>query len=105
MIYITIGLDARNIYIDNIISKTDKDIFYFDENSFQDFLNEVNTESLFKIPSLLILKNANKIKNIAKILENLNNDNIKFKNLINGAPSPDYTTISKFMKKCEIEKF
>lgn len=54
----------RNIYLDNLVSKNDKDIFYFDETSVSDFLNEVNTESLFKIPSLLILKNANKIKNI-----------------------------------------
>lgn len=71
MIYITIGLDARNLYIDKLIKKTDKNILKFDENSLNEFLNEINNQSLFSMPSLIILKGAEKIKNISKILESL----------------------------------
>lgn len=83
MIYFSIGLSSRYMYIDKIIQKSKLDnILYFNEDNFNDFFNECYNNSLFSIPSLLILKNSNKIKGIEKIILKLIDKEINDKTII-----------------------
>lgn len=72
MIYFVSGLSSRNIYINKLIEKSKmSNKIFFNEDSVSEFLSELNAGSLFSEPNLLILKNANKVKDIQKILKNI----------------------------------
>ncbi|CAM3073268.1 IS1182 family transposase [Streptobacillus felis] len=53
-----------------------------------------------RLLAVVIYAYSRKITSLIEI-ETYYKENIKFKYLLDSAPAPDYTTISKFMKKCE----
>lgn len=72
MIYLTFGLSSRNIYLEELIDKSNKiEIKYFNETNLELFYNEIYSGDLFLVPKLIILKNSDKIKDIYKIIEKI----------------------------------
>ncbi|WP_064579962.1 DNA polymerase III subunit delta [Streptobacillus moniliformis] len=82
MNYFISGKSARKIYIDNILNNSDKNKMYFDENTVSEFLSELNAGSLFSEPTILILKNANKVKDINNVIKNVNLNTFNDKDVI-----------------------
>ncbi|WP_064580624.1 DNA polymerase III subunit delta [Streptobacillus moniliformis] len=82
MNYFISGKSARKIYIDNILNNSDKNKMYFDENTVSEFLSELNAGSLFSEPTILILKNANKVKDINDVIKNVNLNTFNDKDVI-----------------------
>lgn len=73
MIHFLYGLSSRSIKKNELINSTDKEeIIYFSEENTDLFWNELNSGSLFSTPTLLVLKNANKVKNTNEFISKLN---------------------------------
>ena len=74
MIHFIQGLSSKTIYLEELLNKLNIDnILKFDETNSDFFLNEINSGSLFSEPKIVLLNNAEKIKNISQILEKLTN--------------------------------
>ena len=74
MIHFIQGLSSKTIYLEELLNKLNIDnILKFDETNSDFFLNEINSGSLFSEPKIILLNNAEKIKNISQILEKLTN--------------------------------
>lgn len=74
MIHFIQGLSSKTIYLEELLNKLNIDnILKFDETNSDFFLNEINSGSLFSEPKIVLLNNAEKIKNISQILEKLAN--------------------------------
>ncbi len=74
MIHFIQGLSSKTIYLEALLNKLNIDnISRFDETNSEFFLNEINSGSLFSEPKIVLLKNAEKIKNLHQILEKLEN--------------------------------
>ena len=74
MIHFIQGLSSKTIYLEALLNKLNIDnISRFDETNSEFFLNEINSGSLFSEPKIVLLKNAEKIKNLPQILEKLEN--------------------------------
>lgn len=74
MIYFIQGLSSKTIYLEALLNKLNIDnILRFDETNSDFFLNEINSGSLFSEPKIVLLKNAEKIKDLPQILEKLEN--------------------------------
>ena len=74
MIHFIQGLSSKTIYLEALLNKLNIDnISRFDETNSEFFLNEINSGSLFSEPKIILLKNAEKIKNLPQILEKLEN--------------------------------
>lgn len=74
MIHFIQGLSSKNIYLEALLNKLNIDnISRFDETNSEFFLNEINSGSLFSEPKIVLLKNAEKIKDLPQILEKLEN--------------------------------
>ncbi|CAM3088843.1 hypothetical protein STFE110948_01750 [Streptobacillus felis] len=82
MNYFITGQSSRKIYIDKILNDSSKNKLFFDENTVSSFLSELNAGSLFSEPTILILKNANKIKDINNVIKNVNANNFNNKDVI-----------------------
>ena len=74
MIHFIQGLSSKTIYLEVLLNKLNIDnISRFDETNSEFFLNEINSGSLFSEPKIILLKNAEKIKDLPQILEKLEN--------------------------------
>ena len=74
MIHFIQGLSSKTIYLEALLNKLNIDnISRFDETNSDFFLNEINSGSLFSEPKIVLLKNAEKIKDLPQILEKLEN--------------------------------
>jgi hypothetical protein len=74
MIHFIQGLSSKTIYLEALLNKLNIDnISRFDETNSEFFLNEINSGSLFSEPKIVLLKNAEKIKDLPQILEKLEN--------------------------------
>ena len=74
MIHFIQGLSSKTIYLEALLNKLNIDnISRFDETNSEFFLNEINSGSLFSEPKIILLKNAEKIKDLPQILEKLEN--------------------------------
>lgn len=74
MIHFIQGLSSKTIYLEALLNKLNIDnISRFDETNSEFFLNEINSGSLFSEPKIILLKNAEKIKDLHQILEKLEN--------------------------------
>lgn len=74
MIHFIQGLSSKTIYLEALLNKLNIDnILRFDETNSDFFLNEINSGSLFSEPKIVLLKNAEKIKDLHQILEKLEN--------------------------------
>ncbi|WP_455514538.1 DNA polymerase III subunit delta [Pseudostreptobacillus sp.] len=74
MIHFIQGLSSKTIYLEALLNKLNIDnISRFDETNSEFFLNEINSGSLFSEPKIVLLKNAEKIKDLHQILEKLEN--------------------------------
>lgn len=74
MIHFIQGLSSKTIYLEALLNKLNIDnILKFDETNSDFFLNEINSGSLFSEPKIVLLKNAEKIKDLPQILEKLEN--------------------------------
>ena len=74
MIHFIQGLSSKTIYLEALLNKLNIDnISRFDETNSEFFLNEINSGSLFSEPKIVLLKNAEKIKDLSQILEKLEN--------------------------------
>lgn len=74
MIHFIQGLSSKTIYLEVLLNKLNIDnISRFDETNSEFFLNEINSGSLFSEPKIVLLKNAEKIKDLPQILEKLEN--------------------------------
>lgn len=74
MIHFIQGLSSKTIYLEALLNKLNIDnILRFDETNSDFFLNEINSGSLFSEPKIVLLKNAEKIKDLPQILEKLEN--------------------------------
>ena len=74
MIHFIQGLSSKTIYLESLLNKLNIDnISRFDETNSEFFLNEINSGSLFSEPKIVLLKNAEKIKDLPQILEKLEN--------------------------------
>lgn len=74
MIHFIQGLSSKIIYLEALLNKLNIDnISRFDETNSEFFLNEINSGSLFSEPKIVLLKNAEKIKDLPQILEKLEN--------------------------------
>lgn len=74
MIHFIQGLSSKTIYLEALLNKLNIDnISRFDETNSDFFLNEINSDSLFSEPKIVLLKNAEKIKDLPQILEKLEN--------------------------------
>ncbi len=82
MNYFISGKSGRKIYMSKILDNSYKNKMYFDENTVYEFLSELNAGSLFSEPTLLILRNANKIKDINNVIKNINSNNFTDKDII-----------------------
>ena len=74
MIHFIQGLSSKTIYLEALLKKLNiNNISKFDETNSDFFLSEINSGSLFAEPKIVLLNNADKIKNISQILEKLSN--------------------------------
>lgn len=74
MIHFIQGLSSKTIYLEALLKKLNiNNISKFDETNSEFFLSEINSGSLFAEPKIVLLNNADKIKNISQILEKLSN--------------------------------
>lgn len=74
MIHFIQGLSSKTIYLEALLNKLNIDnISRFDETNSEFFLNEINSGTLFSEPKIVLLKNAEKIKDLPQILEKLEN--------------------------------
>ena len=74
MIHFIQGLSSKTIYLEALLNKLNIDnISRFDETNSEFFLNEINSGSLFSEPKIVLLKNAEKTKDLHQILEKLEN--------------------------------
>ena len=74
MIHFIQGLSSKTIYLEALLNKLNiENISRFDETNSEFFLNEINSGSLFSEPKIVLLKNAEKIKDLPQILEKLEN--------------------------------
>ena len=74
MIHFIQGLSSKTIYLEALLNKLNIDnISRFDETNSEFFLNEINSGSLFSEPKIVLLKNAEKIKDLPQIIEKLEN--------------------------------
>ena len=83
MIHFIQGLSSKTIYLEALLNKLNIDnISRFDETNSEFFLNEINSGSLFSEPKIILLKNAEKIKDLPQILEKLENHKNKNEEII-----------------------
>ncbi|WP_156299248.1 DNA polymerase III subunit delta [Streptobacillus canis] len=82
MNYFISGHSARKIYMDKILNESTKNKMYFDENTVSEFLSELNAGSLFSEPTLLVLKNASKVKEISNVIKNVVSNTFSDKDVI-----------------------
>lgn len=82
MNYFISGHSARKIYMDKILNESTKNKMYFDENTVSEFLSELNAGSLFSEPTLLVLKNAGKVKEISNVIKNVVSNTFSDKDVI-----------------------
>lgn len=83
MVYFLYGLSSRIIKQEQLINNTNKEeIMYFSDENIASFWEELNSGSLFSTPTLIVLKNANKVKNVNEFLSKLNEFSFSEKDII-----------------------